>query len=118
MTTLFSLLSRLGHLPIRIIPLVIPPSTDGRVRLASTAMPRDICPHGSDEALAYLSSLSDTRGGHLVVSLGGRRSSLETGVEGPHLVLELSLSENGYIWAIEGTRHFEGGCWQMRDQFI
>ena len=32
--------------------IVIPLSTDGMVRLASTAVPKNFCPHSSDGALA------------------------------------------------------------------
>ena len=44
------------------IPLVIPSSTEGRVRLPSTAVPKDFRPHSSDGALMFSSSLMDNRG--------------------------------------------------------
>ena len=62
MTSLFSLLSRLRHLPIITIPTVIPPSTDGRVCMASMAGPADFRSQGSDRALAYVSSSLDIWG--------------------------------------------------------
>ena len=43
------------------ITFVIPPPSDGKVRLVSTAMPGDFYFHGSDGALAYSSSSLDTR---------------------------------------------------------
>ena len=39
---------------ITTIPVVIPPSTDGRVRLASTAVPGDSRSHGSDGGVGVL----------------------------------------------------------------